>query len=86
MAFLVYPDLPRFATRAVGDRVRLAAVVGVGVGDHHELDVLQLQPNDVQQAPAFSESERGLDGALDVFFNGKKRRGLLPGSVQISTS
>ena len=41
---------PHLAAGAVGDRVRLAAVVGVGVGDDHELHVLDPQPDLVERA------------------------------------
>ena len=43
---------PQPARSAIED---LAAVVGVGVGDHHELDVLQLEPHLVERALEVAE-------------------------------
>ena len=62
---LVVGVRPHLAAGAVGDRVRLAAVVGVRVGDHHELDVVQLEPHLVERALEVAERARLVRAGVD---------------------
>ena len=62
---LVVGVRPHLAARAVGDRVRLAAVVGVGVGDDHEPHVLDLQADLVERALEVAHRARLVGAGVD---------------------